>query len=289
MRITVIFSTITVLAMAFFLYAIAVILKQKRMSELQRDFINNMTHEFKTPLSSIRLSNNVLREHEAVKQDPRLSRYATIIQQQSERLNEHIEKVLSIARLDDDQFVLHKEVIDLHDVLHELLQSKEAEFAQKGAEVRLAFDAPSSVILADKLLLTNVLYNLLDNALKYSNEHPEIVVTTQGDGKYITCAIADNGIGISADHQKHLFNKFFRVPTGNVHNVKGFGLGLFYVKKIADQHRWKIHVESELGQGTRMEIGFPLLDQESQATGSSSHSRKQCTLSNKSITHSSTT
>jgi two-component system phosphate regulon sensor histidine kinase PhoR len=284
MRITVIFSTITVLAMAFFLYAIAVILKQKRMSELQRDFINNMTHEFKTPLSSIRLSNNVLREHDAVKQDPRLSRYATIIQQQSERLNEHIEKVLSIARLDDDQFVLHKEAVDLHDVLHELIQSKEAEFAQKGAEVLIAFDAPLSVIVADKLHLTNVLYNLLDNALKYSGDHPEITVTTKGDDRHLLCSIADNGIGISAENQKHLFNKFFRVPTGNVHNVKGFGLGLFYVKKIADQHRWKIHVESELGKGTRMEINFQLLDHESQLF-SKSRSKISGDLTGKAMTH----
>jgi two-component system phosphate regulon sensor histidine kinase PhoR len=254
------------------------------MSELQRDFINNMTHEFKTPLSSIRLSNNVLREHDAVKQDPRLSRYATIIQQQSERLNEHIEKVLSIARLDDDQFVLHKEAVDLHDVLHELIQSKEAEFAQKGAEVLIAFDAPLSVIVADKLHLTNVLYNLLDNALKYSGDHPEITVTTKGDDRHLLCSIADNGIGISAENQKHLFNKFFRVPTGNVHNVKGFGLGLFYVKKIADQHRWKIHVESELGKGTRMEINFQLLDHESQLF-SKSRSKISGDLTGKAMTH----
>jgi len=263
MRITVVFSIITVIAMAFFLYAIAVILRQKRMSELQRDFINNMTHEFKTPLSSIRLSNNVLREHELVKQDPRLSRYAMIIQQQSERLNEHVEKVLSIARLDEDQFVLHREVVDLHDVLSDLLQSKEAEFSEKGVELKTDFAAPSALIYADKLHLTNVLHNLLDNAVKYSVDQPVILVKTEGNGKHVTCAIRDNGIGISTDHQKHLFNKFFRVPTGNVHNVKGFGLGLFYVRKIADQHRWRINVESEVGKGTCMEIVFPVYESES--------------------------
>lgn len=256
MRVTVIFSAITLLAMAFFLYAVAVILRQKRMSELQRDFINNMTHEFKTPISSIRLSNNVLRENDVVKKDPRLVRYTTIIQQQSERLNEHVEKVLSIARMDDHQFVLHKEPVDLHDVIGELAQSKEPELTAKGVSLRLELNANHPVIQADKLHLSNVLYNLLDNAIKYAGENPQIILKTDDAEKHILFSIQDNGIGISAEHQKHLFTKFFRVPTGNVHNVKGFGLGLFYVKRIVDQHKWKIHVESAEGQGTKMEIFF---------------------------------
>lgn len=256
MRVTVIFSIITLMAMAFFLYAITVILRQKRMSELQRDFINNMTHEFKTPISSIRLSNNVLRENDAIKNDPRLSRYSAIIQQQSERLNEHVEKVLSIARMDDDQFVLHKESVDLHSVIEELIQSKDAELSAKGVDLRLELKAAHPVVLADKLHLSNVLYNLLDNAIKYAGGNPVITMKTEDTPKHVLFSIQDNGIGISAEHQKHLFTKFFRVPTGNVHNVKGFGLGLFYVKRIAEQHKWRINVESEEGKGTRMEIAF---------------------------------
>ncbi|HLF63890.1 MAG TPA: HAMP domain-containing sensor histidine kinase [Saprospiraceae bacterium] len=256
MRVTVIFSIITLMAMAFFLYAISVILRQKRMSELQRDFINNMTHEFKTPISSIRLSNNVLREDEAVRKNPRLSRYAMIIQQQSERLNEHVEKVLSIARMDDDQFVLHKGPVDLHAVIEELVQSKDAELSEKGVNLRLELQATNPVVHADKLHLSNVLYNLLDNAIKYAGTNPVIVMKTEDAQKHILFSMQDNGIGISAEHQKHLFTKFFRVPTGNVHNVKGFGLGLFYVKKIVDQHKWKIGIVSEEGKGTKMEIAF---------------------------------
>jgi two-component system phosphate regulon sensor histidine kinase PhoR len=256
MRVTVIFSIITLIAMAFFLYAIVVILRQKRMSELQRDFINNMTHEFKTPLSSIRLSNNVLRESGTVQDDPRLKRYAEIIQQQSERLNEHIEKVLSIARLEDDQFILHKEPVDLHMVISELLQSKEAELSTRNVEIQQSLEARNPVILADKLHLTNVLYNLIDNAVKYSDGNPVIAVKTRDVPERLILEIRDNGIGISTEHQKHMFNKFFRVPTGNVHDVKGFGLGLFYVKRIADQHKWKINVESALGEGTKIMIAF---------------------------------
>jgi len=247
---------ITLIAMAFFLYAIMVILRQKRMSELQRDFINNMTHEFKTPISSIRLSNNVLRENDVIRKDPRLSRYATIIHQQSERLNEHVEKVLSIARMDDHQFVLHKEDVDLHEVIEELIQSKEAEIAERGVDLRTELGAAHPVMRADKLHLSNVLYNLLDNAMKYSGDNPVVVLKTEEKDGIVHFSIRDNGIGISPEHQKHLFTKFFRVPTGNVHNVKGFGLGLFYVKRIVDQHRWKIHVESAEGKGTMIEIVF---------------------------------
>jgi two-component system phosphate regulon sensor histidine kinase PhoR len=256
MRITIIFSIITLAAMAFFLYAISVILRQKRMSELQRDFINNMTHEFKTPISSIRLSNSVLRENEAVKKDQRLSRYAAIIHQQSERLNEHVEKVLSIARMDDDQFVLHKELVDIHAIIEELVESKEVELTEKGVELELQLHAKDPIVKADRLHLSNVLYNLLDNAMKYANQSPKIVIRTENAQGHIAFSISDNGIGISAEHQKRLFTKFFRVPTGNVHNVKGFGLGLFYVKKIVDQHKWKIDVDSIEGKGTTMAIVF---------------------------------
>jgi two-component system phosphate regulon sensor histidine kinase PhoR len=256
MRMTIVFSVITLIAMAFFLYSISVILRQKRMSELQRDFINNMTHEFKTPISSIRLSNNVLRENEAVRKDPRLSRYAAIIHQQSERLNEHVEKVLSIARMDDHQFVLHKEPVNVHTVIEELAQSKDAEMTEKSVDLRLEMNAIDPVVNADRLHLSNVLYNLLDNAIKYAGKDPAVVMTTENREGHLVVSIQDNGIGISAEHQKHLFTKFFRVPTGNVHNVKGFGLGLFYVKRIVDQHKWKIDVESEVGKGTKIEIVF---------------------------------
>lgn len=272
MRITVIFSGITLLAMAFFMYALVVILRQKRMSELQRDFINNMTHEFKTPLSSIRLSNNVLREHDAVRSDPRLSRYASIIHQQSGRLNEHVEKVLSIARMDEDQFVLHREHVDLHAAIEELVQGKEAELNELGIILHQDLRAANPVIFADKLHLSNVLYNLLDNSMKYRSAQPEIWISTGDVNGNVLYTIRDNGIGISPEHQKHLFTKFFRVPTGNVHNVKGFGLGLFYVKKIADQHKWKISVESIEGQGTTMQLTMKKeKSQTRKSTGTSAH------------------
>src|SRR5690606_17585532 len=143
-----------------------------------------------------------------------------------------------------------------HEVIGDLIQNKEIEFLEKSVRLEVDLRATHPVITADKLHLNNVLYNLLDNAVKYSGDEPHVRIVTEGTQANLTCAISDSGIGISPEHLKNLFNKFFRVPTGNVHNVKGFGLGLFYVKKIIDQHKWKIHVSSQPGKGTTMEITF---------------------------------
>ena len=256
MQLSIIFSIITLLALVFFVYSIIVILRQKRLSELQRDFINNMTHEFKTPISSIKVSSDVLLHSPVVGEDQRLHRYAEIIKQQNERLNEHVEKVLSVARIDDSEFSIKPERVNLHEIIEHVVSNKELQLEQSDVDLKLDLQSVHPEIMADKLHLTNVLYNLIDNAIKYSTAEPSITVNTTDVAGQVTLSIKDNGIGISDEHQKHLFKKFYRVPTGNVHNVKGFGLGLHYVKRIIDQHKWKINVVSALDKGTEMQIVF---------------------------------
>ena len=254
MQLSIIFSVITLLGLIFFVYSIAVILRQKRLSELQRDFINNMTHEFKTPISSIKVSSDVLLQSAAVSADDRLHRYADIIRQQNERLNQHVEKVLSIARLDDAEFRIAPIDLDLHELINDIVANKELELTQNAVNLDLNLSATNPHVKADRLHLTNVIYNLLDNAIKYSKNDPEITIQTEDVNGHIHLSIADNGIGISEDNQKHLFKKFYRVPTGNVHDVKGFGLGLHYVKRIVDMHKWAIYVDSAPDRGTKMQI-----------------------------------
>ena len=254
MQLTIIFGLFTVLALVFFVYAIAVILKQKKLSELQRDFINNMTHEFKTPISSIKVSSDVLLASEVISADSRLERYAGIIKSQNERLNNHVEKVLSIAKLDDSNFKLQQETADLHELVMTVVANKELELERTEVVLKLELNATNPMIKADIMHATNVIYNLVDNAIKYRSVDPEIVISTTDNNGHILLSIKDNGIGISEEHQRSLFEKFYRVPTGNVHNVKGFGLGLHYVKRIIDQHNWSIKVKSAPGVGTEMQV-----------------------------------
>jgi two-component system phosphate regulon sensor histidine kinase PhoR len=258
MWISMIFSIITVLALIFFIYAIFVILRQKRLSELQSDFINNMTHEFKTPISSIKISSDMFLSTPLVTNNPKLKQYAEIIRQQNLRLDDQVEKVLNIAKLDDEEFKIKPELINFHDIVREIIMSKELEIKKRSGHIEYSPEDKIAYIRADKLHLTNVLFNLLDNAIKYSVGAPDIKMHAITEGNSLVFTIIDKGIGISKEHQKHLFKKFFRVPTGNVHNVKGFGLGLHYVKRIADRHKWKIRIQSELNKGTEVSMIMPL-------------------------------
>lgn len=259
LRISIIFSVITVLALIFFIYSIFVMLRQKRLSELQRDFINNMTHEFKTPISSIKIANNVFLSNSTVQQDPRLFQYANIISQQGERLNRHVEKVLSIAKLDHHDFILHLEECSLHDLIREVVESKELELLENKGQLKVDLQASRDMISADPLHMANLLFNLLDNAIKYSGGEPMIAVKTEDDREGVLLTISDEGIGIAPEHQRKLFGKFYRVPTGNVHNVKGFGLGLYYVGRIVRKHGWELNLQSEPEKGTEITMKIPLI------------------------------
>ncbi len=256
MRLTVTFTAVLFLAVLFFIYSIIVILKQKRLSEMQKDFINNMTHEFKTPISTIKISSDVLLNNEHIREDDRLSRYAQIIKEQNQRLNRQVEKVLQLAKIERDSFKLKLEQIDLHELLQQIVESVEPRLAETQGRLSTSLQATDAIINADRLHLTNILHNLLDNAIKYCKDRPVVQLSTLNQGNKIQLEISDQGIGIAKEHQQKVFNKFYRVSTGDVHNVKGFGLGLYYIKSICEAHDWKILLDSEPGQGTTISISM---------------------------------
>jgi len=250
-------SAVMVVVIFFFVYTLFVILRQKRLSEIQRDFINNMTHEFKTPLSTIAISSEVLKDPTIAHTPERLLNYATIIQTESQRLKQHVERVLQMARLEKSDVGLKKEKLDLHELIGEVVQNTSVALQEKKGEVSLELNAENSWIEADRLHFTNVLFNLIDNAIKYNKNTPSLVISTGNISDHIFVEVRDNGIGISPENQKKIFQQFYRVPTGNLHDVKGFGLGLNYVKVMTELHKGKISVTSKLEEGSVFKIILP--------------------------------
>jgi len=249
---------IAVITLAFFAYAILVILNQRRYSEMQRDFINNMTHEFKTPLTSIQLSSDYLSKQPAIQHDDRLNRYTELIRTQYQRLNSQVEKLLNIARLESSEFKLKAESIDMHQLLDEVLDSKAAEAGIEGRVFNRKYNATQYHITGDRSHMSNVINNLIDNAVKYSPADKPIDIQTMDENGMLKVSILDRGIGIAPVHQKHLFKKFYRVPSGNVHDIKGFGLGLHYVRKILRMLGGDIEVKSTLGEGSCFSFHLPI-------------------------------
>ncbi|MEO1516045.1 MAG: HAMP domain-containing sensor histidine kinase [Bacteroidota bacterium] len=254
MPLTIVFTIILFLAIIFFIYSLTVILKQKRLSEMQKDFINNMTHEFKTPISTIKISADVFLNHPDIQQDQRLHNYARIIKEQNTRLNHQVEKVLQLAKIERKGLELHLEKINLHELLKNILPSIQLKVKEVNGHLNSQLEAQQPIVKADKIHLTNILYNLLDNAIKYCRQIPEINVYTQSQGQKVTLQVIDRGIGIDKAHQSKVFDKFYRVPTGNIHNVKGFGLGLYYIHNICQAHGWKIRLDSQPNNGTTISI-----------------------------------
>lgn len=259
MWVVVFFSVLMIVTAAFFIYSMSVILRQKQLSELQRDFINNMTHEFKTPISTIQISTDVFLQNETIQKDARLFRYAGIIKEQVLRLNTQVEKVLQLAKIDRQHVELNKEAVHLQELITHISPSLELKIGEKQGKLHLDTGASAAVVQADRLHLTNILHNLVDNAVKYARPGvaPEITIHLQERPDGIILSVEDNGMGISKEHQKRVFDKFYRVSTGNVHNVKGFGLGLFYVREICKQHGWRVELSSEPGKGSQISIKIP--------------------------------
>lgn len=250
MQLSIIFTAILLFAIVFFIYSMFVILKQKRLSEMQKDFINNMTHEFKTPISTINVSADVFMNAPQIKGNKRLERYASIIKEQNQRLNNQVEKVLQVAKMEKENFRLTLEQVDLNALIEDIVDSAGIKIQEVGGSITSHLSPSQPTIQADKLHLTNIMYNLIDNSIKYCKDKPVIRIRTRRDGNTVVLSIEDEGIGISKEHTSKIFDKFFRVPTGNVHNVKGFGLGLFYVKNIIKAHGWGIKIDSKVDQGT---------------------------------------
>ncbi len=250
-------SAVLLIVIVFFGYTLFVILKQKRLSEIQKDFINNMTHEFKTPISTIAVSTEVLKDTNIAQQPERLLQYATIIENENKRLKQHVERVLQMAKLDKEDVGLKKETVNLHEIIQEVVQSIDLALQERQGSIQLNLNAASSNLPADRHHLTNVIFNLLDNAIKYCTSKPSITIQTELNAGTLSLTVKDNGIGISDENKRRIFQKFYRVPTGNVHDVKGFGLGLHYVKQIVEAHRGRITVASEPGKGCAFTILLP--------------------------------
>lgn len=252
------FSSVVMLVVIFFFaYTLFVILKQRRLSEVQKDFINNMTHEFKTPLSTIAISTGVLKDPSIIQAPERLINYATIIENETNRLKQQVERVLQMARLEKNNLTLKRETTDLHELISESVKNNTVALQKKSGKFELYLNAENSLVNIDKLHFSNVLYNLMDNAIKYCTIAPTITITTSSSHHQFTLDVKDNGIGISEDNLKKIFHRFYRVPTGNLHDVKGFGLGLNYVKLVVESHGGKIMVNSKMGSGSTFTILLP--------------------------------
>ena len=251
------FSLLLLIALGVFVYSIFVIVKQNELSELQKDFINNMTHEFKTPLASILLASGAISSNPKVKDDSVIQRLTGIIDQQNKRLISHVEKILELAKLEKNKFLLFTEKLDLNNVIREMLPALELRIENVQGVMNINLSNEDIFILADKIHLTNVLDNLIDNAIKYSINNPVIYISSSIQKGKVTLCIEDNGGGMDIVTQKKVFQKFYRHHTGNVHDVKGFGLGLFYVKNICNALNWKLKIESTPAQGTKIFITIP--------------------------------
>lgn len=241
----------------FFAYSIRVIFRQKRLSEVKTDFINNMTHELKTPISTIALSSETILREDLSKDKERLERYASIIYKENKRLENQVERVLNVAKLDKEELKLSKTMLSVHEILEEAKDNFEFNQLKDKGKIELELLARKDGVYADEVHITNVLFNLLDNAIKYCEKHPHIKITTNNYSQGIAIIIRDNGVGIKKEDQRMIFDKFYRVPTGNLHDVKGFGLGLYYVKLIVDQHKGNVKVNSTVGEGTTFSIYLP--------------------------------
>ncbi len=247
---------ILVLILAFY-FTINTIHKQKRYTQIKNDFIGNMTHEFKTPISTIALAGEMLGDASINKTPEKMDRFVKMIQEENKRLGVLVESVLQTAVLDKGDFKLKRSEFDLHDVINSAMEKVQLQVGQKQGSLHASLNAEKAGLFADKVHITNIVYNLLDNALKYSKEIPEISISTQNIGEGILMCVQDTGIGINKENQKRVFEQFYRVSTGNVHNIRGFGLGLSYVKAIVQKHGGDITVDSELGKGSTFKVYLP--------------------------------
>jgi len=240
-----------------FTYTLIMFFRQGKLSELKTDFINNMTHEFKTPVSTISLACEALNDKDIQKSEELYHNYINIISEENRRLGLMAERILQSAALEKGDLVLHKELTDLHEVLTEVIRNIGIQIEIKDGQIVKDFQAKSSIVEIDRMHLVNVVQNLLDNANKYTPVRPQIIVATRDAADGLVLSIQDNGIGISKADQKKIFDKLYRVPEGNIHNFKGFGLGLSYVKTVVESHGGRIKLESELKKGTKFEVFLP--------------------------------
>lgn len=240
-----------------FAFTIHVILRQKKLSDIKTDFINNMTHEFKTPIATISLAVDSIKDPRVSSQPEKLEYFSRIIREENKRMNKQVEHVLQMAQLEKGELSLRRETVDLHDTIRQAVDSIGMQVASRGGKIETRLEALHPAVTGDPVHLMNVVLNLLDNANKYSPEAPDILIASNDHPGGILISVRDQGMGMTKETQKRIFEKFYRVPTGNIHDIKGFGLGLSYVKAIVEKHRGWIRLDSDPGKGSTFEIYIP--------------------------------
>ncbi|HQQ94052.1 MAG TPA: HAMP domain-containing sensor histidine kinase [Bacteroidia bacterium] len=251
-------AVVILIMLVSFYYVLASSVKQKKLSDIKNDFISNMTHEFKTPISTISLASEMLGDTSISQTPEKQQRYLKMIRDENKRLSVLVESILQTSILDKGEFRLKLSEVDVHEIISAAINNTQLLIDQRHGLVHTFLNAKKHVLFADRVHLTNIVFNLIDNAIKYSKEQPEISITTYNTAEGIMIQVKDNGIGISRENQRKIFDKFYRVPTGNLHNVKGFGLGLSYVLAVVLKHKGTISVNSELGKGSTFNVHFPI-------------------------------
>lgn len=250
----------TLIILAAFYLTVRTMLRQKKLGEIKNDFINNMTHEFKTPIATISLAVDAMRNEKVIQDKEKLTYFSNIIKEENQRMNRQVETILKASQLEKQEVDLSLKPVHVHEVIHDVIDNFVLQLEEKKGKVELQLKATNDLIDADEVHLTNLVNNLVDNAVKYGKENtpPVIRLSTESNGKYFTMRIEDNGIGMNRDTVKRIFERFYRAHTGNVHNVKGFGLGLSYVKAMVEAHNGDIKAESTLGKGSIFTVDLPL-------------------------------
>lgn len=251
------FALLTILVFGF-IFNIYSYLRQKKISEMKTDFVNNITHEFKTPIATISLASEMLLNPLVLASETKTRKYAGIIYDENIRLKNQVDHVLQLTQLDNGTFNLRFSTVDMHQLVHKVVDSFQLIVREKQGSVKMQLAAANHQVYADSMHIENIIVNLLDNANKYSPGIPDITLSTYNRNDHLVVAVEDKGIGISTKNQKYIFRKMYRVHTGNLHDVKGFGLGLYYVKQLVNAHNGDIHLHSEPGKGSRFEISLPL-------------------------------
>ena len=250
--------TFMIVILAAFFVTIRSLLVQKKLSEIKSDFINNMTHEFKTPIATISLAVDALRNEKVQANPEKMAYFSSIIKDENIRMNKHVETILQAAHMDKEELELNLVPLHLHEIIKGAMDNHQLQLKDKSGEVILHLDATTDVIEADEIHFSNLISNLIDNAIKYAAAAPIITISTYLKGSSIYVSVADNGIGMTDETVKRIFEKFYRAHTGNLHNVKGFGLGMSYVKTVIDAHKGHISVASKLGEGSVFTVQMDL-------------------------------
>jgi len=253
---SIVFTSIIIMAFAV---TVRTLFNQKKISEIKSDFINNMTHELKTPLATISLAIDALTNEKVIHDADKIKIYSSMIKEENKRMNKQVEKILQAARLEKEEIKLNLQKLDAHQVIRKVADNLALQVQEKNGTLTLKLNAPNPILEADEVHFSNIIFNLLDNAMKYSKQSPHIEVETMpASGGMLSIKVKDDGIGMDKETQSRIFEKFYRAHTGNLHNVKGFGLGLSYVKAIVEAHNGKVKVESTLGKGSTFTVSLPV-------------------------------